>query len=308
MSENKKKIGGRRKVNIVIAVCLAAALLAGGGWTLAKYVFFNESDTIAVNKNFYFTSGKLADTTAEGTVPAQYSLSWLSSVNSTLAIDVDLKNYKYLNTHSESDIDYSITASVVEAANAPQVAVDVDASGTPGAQGVLLSDDNDVNTHTVVLSFTAPASQTDIENDRFTVRVTARSESPYKVELSAEFTVFLVEGAVFSYEVEDNVGDISAELVVTVPSDINPLLLDGDGMISLMLDIADTSVLIPDRNDSRITYNAETDDYTIRLASGSIGHFPMFKLDAAGDYSSGGPITDENPYEHLTLEPVVVTP
>lgn len=305
MSENKKKIGGRRLVNIIIAVCLVIALLVGGVWTLAKYIFSNTSDAITVNKNFYFTSSKLSDTTSEDAVPAPYSLSWLSSVNDSLTINVDLKNYKYLNTHSESDISYNFTASVVEPACADKVKVDIDATDSAAVDGILRGDDNDVNDHSIVLSFTAPASQTDIENDRFTVRVVAQSNSPYKIELSAEFTIFFVEGAVFSYQVEDNEGDISSELVVTIPSDINTLLLDDQGMIHLTLDIADAEALIPDRNDSRITYNADTQNYTIRLASGSIGRFPIVKGDFTRNYSSNGAITYENPYEHLTIEPVV---
>ena len=184
----------RRLIIIGILVVVAAVILSMNAKTLAKYVTDRISSYFIKSKDFYFTSDLL--TVEEST----YELSSWSGIG---AFDVSFNIYSKDNEllYTESDIPYTITV------DCPQ-----DVICSPSSiNGVLYQ--SSVN-HSENININVSPQRIFIADEVVSVRVTAKSTSPYVKTLKAVFNYKVGKEGV-TYEIKDEAGQAYLFLKVT---------------------------------------------------------------------------------------------
>lgn len=224
----KAKKDKKKKLSMLAALCFLTALallLSNGAVTLAKYIISAQKEGTAVAKPFYFSSDKLDETAP------YYQLD--SGTNGTVTVKFQLRNYidKLRCTDSGFSCTYQITAD--------------DGTVIPTADGSAAENPGSVDftgggPEVKEISFPVDASYFS-EGKKITV--TARTTSPYKKVIQAEFG-FSAGQAQLQYSVSEKngavvleVGGAEGSLTVTWPEDLVPdrsnQMLQGAGNASV---------------------------------------------------------------------------
>lgn len=160
--------------------------------TLGRYVYDKVLEFYFTTQNFYFESDKLTKD------EALYSLDYWNGVD-PYNIVINLNSYKNSKLKSDGDIEYEISFNCSDSVICQ----------SNKEKGIIYSSSN-----TDSFTVTITPNQTFKDGDSVVAQIVAKSVSPYKKTLSAQFK--LVVGTYgLSHEIADSAGDVYLEVKVT---------------------------------------------------------------------------------------------
>lgn len=190
-----------------VGICLIAVLLVLFSCifvSFARYALDIVKNHFLMTQNFYFSSNKLEEETAE------YAIEHWSGT-SAYDINITMQNTANLLVKTTKDINYNVKCEALSTDTVNKDDISCSISGDKEVSRTL-SKDSTNDSFVVTMNYTG--SKDLKENDSIKIKVTATSSSPYVKELSGTFEVFVGYYGV-TYKIEDENNQVYLNSLIT---------------------------------------------------------------------------------------------
>lgn len=190
-----------------IGVCVVAILLVLFSClfvSYARYALEIFSNRFLMTQNFYFSSNKLKENTADYAIE-----NWAGT--GSYDVNITMQNTANLLVKTTKDIKYNVECESVstKSVNASDVKCSID-----GESAVSRTISKDSTNDSFVVKLTYTGTKELQKNDSIKVKVTAISSDPYIKELSGTFEVFVGYYGV-TYTIEDKANQVYLNALIT---------------------------------------------------------------------------------------------
>lgn len=271
----KRKLNKKKLIICIIVLITLITLPAFG-----RYVYDGARDLYLKSQNFSFSSNLLTNS------GKTYRYSNWSGVDN---YELDLQLYSYENelslfTYEDDGLEYTLTCSVATIDDKVVATAHIGS-----ATGIATSESYIPNLTNVkdVKIYLKPTENLK-EGDTVRVTVTAKTESPYKKEISATFNI-KVKGQNVSYSIEDSATSIYATLkLINTKSTQNEITLTFDPSLVLIDTTDDCYVNRISQTSRTISGVKYVNSVTFNMEAEDVKYIKFYKKDINANYTYPG--------------------